>query len=390
MDLEHTWEDLGIEDGAIVSLELSPLYEGRLPWQSKRITSLVTMTESPGRIAAADEDGTVSIWNSDTGVIERHIFNENCSALAYVGEQRLACACGVLVRVFKLEEGCQHIERSFKGHSAPILALDTVSPGRVASCSEDGTVRIWNMANCGEDREWHNMKVDIACERVLAGHTGPVTCVRHLGIGRLASGSEDKTIRIWNLQEETPTEMVLEGHEEGVNAIHHLSSTRLISGAYDKSVRLWDTDTGELLKILACHGLGIGGIFPVRRPLQRQTNATTGHVEENGTLGVVDKTLEILLDQEYVYETVMFLSHDHTARIWNFHIETLEAKRRSGGHYALLTICICLKGNRMAVGYQDGRVDIVHVSGEYPDAYDRRHRMRQLTDPPMATGAVLA
>ena len=66
------------------------------------------------------------------------------------------------------------------------MALVVLSDDRLASGSIDETIRIWN-ATTGE------------CEATLTGHEGPVTALVVLSDDRLASGSYDETVRIWNL-----------------------------------------------------------------------------------------------------------------------------------------------------------------------------------------------
>ena len=56
--------------------------------------------------------------------------------------------------------------------------------GKLASGSKDCTIRIWDVAK-GE------------CERVLKGHTGDVMSVASVGEGRVASCSDDRRVRIW-------------------------------------------------------------------------------------------------------------------------------------------------------------------------------------------------
>jgi WD40 repeat protein len=57
--------------------------------------------------------------------------------------------------------------------------------------------------------------------------------------GRLASGSYDSTIRLWDTYTGETTH-VLEGHDSRVNAIALLADGRLASGSIDKTILLWD------------------------------------------------------------------------------------------------------------------------------------------------------
>src|SRR4029077_8429742 len=75
-----------------------------------------------------------------------------------------------------------------------------------------------------------------------AGHW--VTALAILQDGRLASGSEDKTIRLWNPVTGRETAR-LEGHDLGVTALTVWSYKDLISGSDDQTIRIWDTATGR-------------------------------------------------------------------------------------------------------------------------------------------------
>ncbi|KAJ2448778.1 ribosome assembly [Coemansia sp. RSA 2336] len=89
---------------------------------------------------------------------------------------------------------------------------------RVASSSKDGTVRVWDV------------KLR-RCLFTLAGHTAAVTCVKWGGDGRIYTGSQDKTIKIWN--SDGTLYKTLAGHAHWVNTLAFSTDFALRTGAFD-------------------------------------------------------------------------------------------------------------------------------------------------------------
>jgi WD40 repeat protein len=110
--------------------------------------------------------------------------------------------------------------------------------------------------------EWH-------CLQTLTGHQGEVTSVAISPDNELiASGSSDKTIRLWSLH---TGELLYtwsgrsfrfsQGHRDGITSLGFSpSSELLISSSADGTVKQWDLYSGELINSLPGHGWGITAI----------------------------------------------------------------------------------------------------------------------------------
>jgi WD40 domain-containing protein/apoptotic protease-activating factor 1-like protein/NB-ARC domain-containing protein len=123
--------------------------------------------------------------------------------------------------------------RIFEGHQGHVRGV-AVSPDgrRLLSTSDDKTVRVWDLET--------GMTL-----RVLQGHGEAVWAVALTPDGRRAiSASRDKTLKVWDLRTGGMLR-TLEGHQEGVNAVAVTPDGRLaVSGSEDKTLKVWDLGTG--------------------------------------------------------------------------------------------------------------------------------------------------
>ena len=132
-------------------------------------------------------------------------------------------------------------------HTAEVTCVIQLTNGRykdyIASCSYDGTIKIWDPETG-------------ACVKTLNLHARLVLCLIQLADGRykdhIASGSYDGAIRIWDLTADEKSSCVktLTSHTGCVRCLIQLTNGWLASGSSGNTISLWDTESGECVKTL--------------------------------------------------------------------------------------------------------------------------------------------
>jgi WD40 repeat protein len=127
--------------------------------------------------------------------------------------------------------------------------------------------------------------------KTLGDHTNGVRSVAFSPDGHtLASGSDDQTIRLWDVRDGT-CQKVLQGHTSRVCSVQFSpidvslpsgTGFLLVSGSQDETIKLWNSSTGECLKTLRAdrlyEGMNIQGATGLTAA-QKTTLKTLGAVE---------------------------------------------------------------------------------------------------------------
>ncbi|KAF8000686.1 hypothetical protein HF325_004475 [Metschnikowia pulcherrima] len=150
----------------------------------------------------------------------------------------------------------------------------------------------------------------------------------------LATGAEDKLIRIWNLQTKRIIK-ILRGHEQDIYSLDFFpDGDRLVSGSGDRTVRIWDLRSSQCSLTLSI-----------------EDGVTTVAVSPDGKL-------------------IAAGSLDKTVRVWDsstgFLVERLDSGNESGnGHQdSVYSVAFSTNGHQLASGSLDRTVKLWNLEGK--------------------------
>lgn len=244
----------------------------------------------------------------------------------------------------------------------------------------------------------------------LSGHGGEIQDGKFVGDGSnhvldlefspdstlLASGSKDKTVRLWDTT--TGDELaILREHTDWTNVLAFSpNGKRLASGSTDKTVRLWDTATGELLSTLTGHLNSIAALAfsPDGSTLAsgsadgtiRFWNIETGDLLPLHIIGHTQwvKAVSFFKDSS----TLASVAFNGVITLWDMKTSQKTGLQTSGSRDLLSTLAFSPDGTKLvSLGVKKGSICFEVGSGRAISTYESDPLIR-LTD--VSTGGELA
>ncbi|KAH9044758.1 U3 small nucleolar RNA-associated protein [Lactarius pseudohatsudake] len=238
---------------------------------------------STSSLVSVHADQNILFYTLPDGAIQRQLigFNDEITDVAHVA----LATNSPLIRIYSTES---FDARLLAGHRDIVLSLATSSSGRIlASGAKDNSARLWAPQN--------NNEAGWACVAICEGHAesvGAVVFEREDVPRFLFTGSQDRTIKVWDLSgvpgevpASTPVRCksvsttrahekdinaldsspghpsgmlkllgTCKGHKRGVWSVRFARGTRtLATGSGDRTVRLWRLDDFSCLKVFEGH-----------------------------------------------------------------------------------------------------------------------------------------
>jgi len=225
------------------------------------------------RVCAVSSTGFLFIWRTDTG--EQMLSLQLHSGQAYRCEwNHKGRAEGTGEIVTGGADGTACVVDAATGsilyrltHPGPVIgvAWHATQNGILATACQDGAVRIFNLLEAAGGTEPKP-------QTLLQGHEARVFNIAFHPICHsiIASGSDDKTIRVWQWISTGPRELrKLVGHTAYVRGLlwHSELPDILFSGSWDATIRVWDVVAQRCLHVVYEHHADVYGLaLHPRRP----------------------------------------------------------------------------------------------------------------------------
>lgn len=233
-DIEHQILYVGERKGLVIIVDLTKENPPKaIQAHDGDVFSIIENQKE--QIITGSGDGHMKVWTKDFQLIKDvHLSNKNirCIQLSTLANEILVGLSDHTIRV--LNADTFETKQILKAHQNSVFTIEILDDNRFVSAGRDAVFMIWERKN----EQWKNTET-------IQAH---LYTVNHLTISPnkklFASGSRDKTIKIWDAQslkllKVLDRDKFPENHSHSVNRLLWLNNNQLISTGDDKKIISW-------------------------------------------------------------------------------------------------------------------------------------------------------
>ncbi|KAK1276917.1 Guanine nucleotide-binding protein subunit beta [Acorus gramineus] len=198
-------------------------------------------------------DRTTIVWDVKIGDCKQQFEFHTAAILDVDWRNNVQFASGSMdCKIYVCKVGVNRPMKTFLGHQGEVNSVKwDPTATLLASCSDDGTAKIWDLKHDEFLHDLRRHKKEIYSIRWSP--TGPATSNPNLPL-LLASASFDSTVKLWDVEYGFQVHS-LEAHWQPVYAIEFSPNGEyLASGSQDQCIHIWSVKDRKVVKTYNGHG----------------------------------------------------------------------------------------------------------------------------------------
>ncbi|MFN8949672.1 MAG: WD40 repeat domain-containing protein [Aphanizomenon sp.] len=225
------------------------------PWviydHINEINSLAFSTDGQ-TLVSVGADSTVKIWHTGAldliDILHKHHGDVRCVAFTPDGKMLATGGHDRKILFWNLRD--RQVENTLSLDDTAAHSMVLSQDGKILITGSYRKIKVWEISSTQNQKNFP----DTQPIYTLMGHSHIVNSLAMSADAKfLISGSQDQTIRVWNL---ATGELIhiLKGHQDSVNAVVLSPDEQIIASASaDKTIKLWHLQSGELLGTFTGH-----------------------------------------------------------------------------------------------------------------------------------------